>query len=823
MKFQTKIGIFALVFAFLASSASAELFSGSGVGPTASFTATPTAAVTGNTVSFDASASRNARGTSSGLQYRWDFEGKYEWTNWSSYSKTSYIFNENRDFTARLQVKDSDGLVDETAATITVATKYQSSAPLAKIHVDPESGDTTTNFHFTVEVFSNIHTSTDRLEVRWDWNHDGVWDTDWSRAREFFHVFPDALYQEVWLEVRDIDGSSSTEKGIYVEGKENDSIRSKEIGLIHVVDVTAPIASFETWPVEIDQNINVHFDASDSIRVTDYRWDFDGDGRFDNSWSSNNKEVQHTYRDVGVFDAILEVRNSSGETDTTTRTISVTDQANILPTASFTMRNLTNTALGSRLAVLRDEIRFSATGSRDEDGSANKLQTRWDFDGDGIFDTTFSTEKTAVYKFTSTGTKYPLLQVRDELGGLATVTSQIEIVANTAPRAGLTVTPTADTPGSYFRFDASATRDDQTGTSNLEYRFDFDGDGLFDTEFESARSYSRKITRTGQLTATVEVRDHTNATSRATDTFTVVSPREPVAGFVVEPRVGTFSTNFEFDASASSDPTGLGERLNYRWDFDYRGEDDVDFSTGWSASSIYHHRFSEVGDHSIRLVVRNSAGLEDDVFGKIKVHEQSAALQYVRQKGIITTEENPDALITRAELAKIIVKAAGITAATPRIQQFTDVPTNTANARYISAVYTRGWISPRANFAWQPDGSVNRAEAAKVVISALYPRVATLSSVSLADVPESAWYARFAETAVAEDLVKSDDSYFNPAAPVTRAEIARMVAILLERYSLERRYANLIKANNFEFHAAAEASSAREFFAKILSGLGLTD
>lgn len=784
MKIKTKIGFLALVFALLASPVFAELFSGSGVGPTASFIVSPSVAVTGNPIVFDASASHDARGTKSGLKFRWDFEGNYVWTSWSSTYKVTHTFTEAKDYTSRLQVKDADGLVDETAFEVVVATKFASSPPLARIYVTPESGDTTTNFHFTVSVFSNIHTPTDQLKVRWDWDHDGVWDTNWSLARDFFHVFPDALNQEVWLEVLDVDGSSSVEKGIYVEGKEDDSIRNKEMGLIHVTTITAPLASFTTSASLIDQNDVVLFDATPSIRAAEFRWDFDGDGRFDNSWNAANQKVQHVYKNVGTFNATLEVRSAAGETDTTTRTVDVVDQSNILPTASITLSNLTNTTLSPGIAILSDQVRFTAT-VRDEDGIASKSEVRWDFDGDGTFDTTFSKTKTATYKFTATGTKFPRLQVRDELGGLATVTSQIEIVANTAPRASLKISPASGAPGATFRFDASDSRDDQSGKNYLTYRFDFDGDGVFDTEFASTSAYSKKIGRTGNLTATVEVRDRANATGRATATFAVVAPTEPVAGFVVEPRVGTFATNFEFDASASRN--SAGGKLSYRWDFDYRGENDVDFSTGWLVNPIYRYKFTTVGDHSVRLVVRNAAGLQDEVFGKIKVHEESLSLQFLRQKGVIANEENPDGLITRAELAQIVVKASKISATTPRIQQFTDVSTTATDARYISAVSARGWLSSRDNFAWQPNGSVNRAEATKVVIAALYPRVATKNAIKFSDVPESAWYARFAETAAVENLLTIANNKFDPAAPVTRAEAARMVAVLLDRYGAKTR------------------------------------
>jgi len=805
VKIKTKIGILALVFVFLANPVFAELPSGSSLGPTASFTANSTAVLTGNLVQFDASSSRDASG-SSNLQFRWDFEAKYDWTNWTKNSTATHTFKQAGSFAVRLQVKDRDGLIDETALTIHVQTKTIRHVPLAQISVSPQTGHTGTSFYFTVKVFSSVNTPTDRLEVRWDWNHDGKWDTNWSRARDFFHTFSSEGWQEVWLEVRDIDGSSSLEKGFYVVGKENDSLRTKEVGLILVDRATAPRASFQTWPTEISPGTNIHFDAGDSIRASKFRWDFDGDGVFDTVWSDDSK-IQRVYRVVGVFDAILEVRNFSGETDRTERVVAVSDSNNILPTAKFTVRNRTNASLGSRTAVLRDEIYFSASGSRDEDGSISRIEARWDFEGDGVFDTTFSTEKTAVHRYTSTGWHTPTLQIRDKRGGLAAAETTIKVVVNTAPRAALKISPLLATRDTNFRFDASGSCDDQTGTSNLDYRFDFDGDGIFDTKFSNSRSKSFQLPKTGKFIATVEVRDHANAVSRATAEFEVADPLSPIAAFTVNPRVGTFATNFQFNASLTHDPSGVGGRLKYRWDFDYRGKDDVSHSTGWTSSPNYRHRFSETGEYKIRLSVKNSVGQQSEFFTKIKVHEESESLAFLRKKGIISDESDPDRLITRAELAKMIVKAAKITARRPSEQQFTDVQPNDWCAPFVAVVSERGWISLKVNFVWQPDGSVNRAEAAKITISALYPQVAEAQEGGLKDVPPGVWYERFANVAIEEDLLSIKNYEFKPAQAITRAEAARMIAKLLEKYP--RRFSNLFQSNGSKFHATA--SSPRTF------------
>lgn len=819
MQLLQKIGLFAAVLGLLTGSALASLASDSRLGPTAQFTANPTSALTGNSVQFDASTSRDSRG-STALEYRWDFESKYKWTVWSNQAKTRYTFTDDGNETVRLQVRDQDGLIDETKLTISVQQKLAAFAPLANISVDSSEGDTNTVFHFTVEAISRMNTPSYLLEVRWDWDNDGAWDTSWSQAREFDHTFDSTGYKEVRLEIRDTDDSSSIERGIYMGDKENSTIREKEIGLVHVTGTDAPRASFQTWPVEIDIGTNVHFDASESLRANAFRWDFDGDGTFETGWMDESKS-QRVYNSVGVFDATLEVRNSAGKIDRTERTITVIDSTNISPEARLAIRNKTNTAATKYHGVLRDEFSFSASGSRDRDGSDSKMQYRWDFEGDGEWDSTFASDRIVIHRYLNVGTFNPRVEVLDEKGGRATTSEQVWIVANTGPTASLKVKPYLGTRNTKFSFDASESTDDQSGTRYLEYRFDFDGDGIFDTQFQNNAHERFEFDRAGAFTALVEVRDHANAISQATAEFEVADPVPPVAAFIVDPLVGTFQTRFQFDASLTHDPSGVGGPLKYRWDFDSNSASDINFDTGWLSQPQTSHNYREVGQHKVCLTAKNQADHESVFCRFVEIHQASSYLKFLRQKGIMS-EEKPDQLIGRAELAKIIIQASKIRTRSQRQQLFTDVAPRDWYAPYVAAVHERGWISPKENFSWDPQGTVNRAEAVKIVFSALYPRVVNLDKVLLRDVPPGSWYARFANKAYEDGLIEIENKLFHPAQPVTRGEIAKMVAILLEKYPPELRSSAYFWVEEGSLHASAKATfRPREFISSLLDYLGV--
>lgn len=84
------------------------------------------------------------------------------------------------------------------------------------------------------------------------------------------------------------------------------------------------------------------------------------------------------------------------------------------------------------------------------------------------------------------------------------------VCLNTAPRACLTVTPTAGTrgpPATKFDLEATCSSDREDAPGALEARFDFEGDGLFDTAFSTARTASVTYAAAGWYAPLVEVRD----------------------------------------------------------------------------------------------------------------------------------------------------------------------------------------------------------------------------------------------------------------------------------------------------------------------------
>ena len=86
-----------------------------------------------------------------------------------------------------------------------------------------------------------------------------------------------------------------------------------------------------------------------------------------------------------------------------------------------------------------------------------------------------------------------------------------------------------------FEFDASTTWDLEDDT--FEYRWDFDGDGTWDTDWSSDPTASYQFDAAGEHNVTVEVRDPGGATSTDTVTVTVEATVIPEFSTAIVPVV----------------------------------------------------------------------------------------------------------------------------------------------------------------------------------------------------------------------------------------------------------------------------------------------
>ncbi len=83
-------------------------------------------------------------------------------------------------------------------------------SPVASFSINPQTGNTDTLFNFDASGSSDAEDNIGQLIFRWDFESDGVWDTDWSSEATTRHQFAAADTYLVRLEVSDTQGVSDT-------------------------------------------------------------------------------------------------------------------------------------------------------------------------------------------------------------------------------------------------------------------------------------------------------------------------------------------------------------------------------------------------------------------------------------------------------------------------------------------------------------------------------------------------------------------------------------------------------------------------------------
>lgn len=158
-------------------------------------------------------------------------------------------------------------------------------------------------------------------------------------------------------------------------------------------------------------------------------------------------------------------------------------------------------------------VRLDASASKSSDSEKPALLARFDLEGDGTFDTEFAASLIVEHAYLTAGNYRPVVEVKDESGKTALASAVVNISENKPPVVQLSVTPPSGKLPLSIIADASASTDPDEETSNLQVRFDFQDDGVFDTDFSSVLSMSFTFESAGAFTVAAEVRDSKGLTA----------------------------------------------------------------------------------------------------------------------------------------------------------------------------------------------------------------------------------------------------------------------------------------------------------------------
>jgi Ca2+-binding RTX toxin-like protein/6-phosphogluconolactonase (cycloisomerase 2 family) len=243
---------------------------------------------------------------------------------------------------------------------------------------------------------------------------------------------------------------------------------------------------------------------------------------------------------------------------------------------------------------------FNVTVEARDPGWLDTLTYEFDFDNDGLFETS-STEATASFVYSTTGEHAFLVRVRDDDGGVSAVVRSTFLVTNVAPEIQ------AVRAGSGFegsRVTVSVVAAD-AGGDQLEYLFDFDDDGLWDVQ-SAAGSTTTVFPDNGLFPVTVGVRDRDGAVVTSSINISISNLAPEYSGPFLSGRVsegGQFTLTVPGrDAAGDNDP------LTWSFDLDNDGTYETVNNTG-----IVTHQFPDDGVYSIPIRLQDDDGGVTDV------------------------------------------------------------------------------------------------------------------------------------------------------------------------------------------------------------------
>lgn len=231
------------------------------------------------------------------------------------------------------------------------------------------------------------------------------------------------------------------------------------------------------------------------------------------------------------------------------------------------------------------------------------LRYRWDFQGDGVFDTSDPGARNYTHTFTRKGTFNAVLEVLNDKNQAATATIPISVTGS-SPVATARVNPSNGAAPLTVNFTGSGT--DRDGTI-AKFEWDFQGDGTFDFTSPTTGNTTFTYSAAGTFNAIFRVTDNDglNATARVTATaIRIGPPGSPTATITspASPSTGNAPHTVSFNGTGS-DPDG--RITKYEWDFN--GDGVYDFSSLTPASTSF--KYEAPGTFTAALRVTDTAGL----------------------------------------------------------------------------------------------------------------------------------------------------------------------------------------------------------------------
>ena len=573
---------------------------------------------------FDASSSSDPEGEP--LTYSWDFNGdgifEVEGTKNSS---TEHRFEETGSYKIYLKATDPYGEED-----MLIRNMYIDS--ILNVDFDLNALAIQKNQEIIASPESNYAT-----DFFWSFGDD----TNSSGSLEpVTHKYDQSGNYMITLTVFDKDNNkNSVSKRVFV-GDGESPVAAYEVQVSGRKNFPRMNICEEGLGIAITRRDTINLSGAPSINIDgtaymlDYNWDF-GDGEF-----GSTKVSAHRYSEKSndeCYKVVLRVKDRITGKSNSTEALYV----KVMNIAPVIQKLIIQENVEIENNTTPYEVRLRAQGAYDPDGNIKKY--RWWYrrvDEDikkkrGLIQTQTPYANLTILSDGISGmqNEYVFVVEMTDNEGVKTISEDLlgpsnSLVVNNgnvySPIVDFTMDKNQIYIGDTVSFFAQVKDFQNKSMNNVNYEWDFNGDGIFD-DTTTGMQVTQKFDTPGEFSVRLRVKTQGLATSKRHTIYVDQITRYPLAAFTYQVQ------NNDLFANASTsryDPALEDTTLRYAWDFDKLKDSDGDGNPANDVQSSLinpQYNYKENGDYFIILTLIDSLGNVDTVERKIRIGSNTSS------------------------------------------------------------------------------------------------------------------------------------------------------------------------------------------------------
>ena len=248
--------------------------------------------------------------------------------------------------------------------------------------------------------------------------------------------------------------------------------------------------------------------------------------------------------------------------------------------------------------------------------AAGDLFYRWDWDGDQIWDTKYTTSGKVQHRYYAPGEYRIQLQILTLGGEEFQFDTTFTIVRGySRPKPEFRISPDSGNFRCTFRFDCQGTKDDEDSLNTLLFRWDVENDGTWESNFSNNRSFDYRFAKPGKYPILLEVKDPSGlSASRIKELIVNTTDTLLRPDFLWESEHYRVADTFRFDARRSAYSGEDQRSLTYQWLFPYA----LDYTPASREQEI-SFVFVNAGYQKVTLRVVDQYGLTNTISKEVLV------------------------------------------------------------------------------------------------------------------------------------------------------------------------------------------------------------